>query len=122
MSAFTNAPTITISTPIKNSQGIIVGVIAADISLKSIGEIAGSVKIGKNGYIDVVDNKGVFLATVDQEKVKKGDNIAELGYVKSVLGGKEGGVEDISTRGDKTITVFVPMEKLKWGVSISAYW
>ena len=67
----TNAPCVTISTPIKNKQGIIIGVIAADISLQALKGIAVNAKIGDNGYIEIVDNSGTVIAHPDNDKVVK---------------------------------------------------
>lgn len=71
ISVFTNAPCITVSSPVKNSAGQIIGVIATDVSLKSIWDIADKVQIGHTGYVDVVDNKGTIIAHPDKERVLK---------------------------------------------------
>lgn len=116
ISAFTNAPTVTISTPIKNKSGVIIGVLAADISLKAINEIAQRTHIGQAGYIDVVDAKGTVIAHPDNEKVVKKESFAGLDYVAKAISGQEGTVDANSSRGEKTITAFASVNKYQWGV------
>lgn len=119
ISVFNNAPVVTISAPIKNSAGTIVGVFAADIGLKSLGEIANEVKIGKNGYVEIVDHNGVVIAYPDHEKVLKKENFSAIDHVKKVLEGQTGSMDSISSRGDKTISTFTPVPTYQWGVIVN---
>ena len=119
ISSFTNAPCITISTPIKNSDGAIIGVMAADISLQALKGIAENVKVGKNGYIEIIDNAGTVIAHPNNEKVLKKENFAQIEYVQKVINGQSGWAEVLSTRGDKTITAFAPIAKYKWGIIVN---
>jgi methyl-accepting chemotaxis protein len=116
ISQLTNAPTITISTPIKDANGNIVGVLAGDVSLKSIGELAQKIVIGKTGYIDVVDQKGVLLAHRDEEKVKNQENIAKEEYVQEVINGKSGVQEGMSSIGISSLIAYAPINNYHWGV------
>ena len=119
ISSFTNAPCVTISTPIKTADGVIVGVMAADISLQSLKGISENAKIGKNGYVEIVDNAGTIIAHPVNEKVLKKENFSKLEYVQKVINGKSGWVETVSTRGDNAITSFAPVEKYKWGIIVN---
>ncbi|MDF2636184.1 MAG: methyl-accepting chemotaxis sensory transducer with Cache sensor [Pelosinus sp.] len=119
ISSFTNAPCVTISTPIKNSAGAIVGVFAADISLKSLSAIVDDIKVGKNGYVEIVDHSGVVIAYPDHEKVLKKENFAALDYVKKVIEGQSGSMDTISSRGDETISTFTPVPTYQWGVIVN---
>ncbi len=116
ISQLTNAPTITISTPVKDASGKIVGVVAGDVSLKAIGELAQKVAIGKSGYVDVVDEKGVLLAHRDEEKVKTQENIAKEQYIQDVINGNLGVKEGISSVGIPSLIAYAPIENYKWGV------
>lgn len=119
ISSFTNAPCVTISTPIKNASGTIIGVMAADISLQALKGISENVKIGKNGYIEIIDNTGTVLAHPDNEKVLKKENFGKLEYVQKVISGKSGWLETVSTRGDNVIAAFAPIDKYKWGIIVN---
>lgn len=116
ISVFTNAPTITISAPIKDKSGKIIGVVASDISLKAVWEMAERTTIGTTGYVDVVDNKGTLIANVDKERVLKSDNVGANAYVQTVLQGSSGYVNALSTQGIDSIITFAPIEAYKWGV------
>lgn len=116
VSYFTNSPTVTISTPVKNKSGEIVGVFAADISLKALWEMTGKTKVGQTGYIDVVDHQGNFVAHPDTEKILKKENVASLDYVAKVMSGAAGSTEAVSTIGQESLVVYAPIETLKWGV------
>lgn len=118
ISAFTNAPTVTISTPIRNKSGAIIGVFAADISLKALADIVLKVKIGENGYLDIVDNKGTVIYNPVNDRVINKESFAALDYVKQVMQGKAGYMEAVSSRGDNTIASFSPIAKYGWGVVI----
>lgn len=116
ISSFTNAPTITISVPIKDNQGKTIGVLASDISLKAVWEIAERTSIGATGYVDVIDNKGTLIAHPDKEKVLKKENVGTNEYVKTVLQGSAGHVNAASTKGENSLIVFEPIKNYHWGV------
>lgn len=118
ISAFTNAPTVTISTPIRNKSGAVIGVFAADISLKALADIVSKVKIGETGYLDIVDNKGTVIYNPVNDRVINKESFASLDYVKQVMQGKAGYMEAVSSRGDNTIASFAPIAKYGWGVVI----
>ncbi|WP_312197986.1 methyl-accepting chemotaxis protein [Anaerospora hongkongensis] len=118
ISAFTNAPTVTISTPIRNKSGAVIGVFAADISLKALADIVSKVKIGETGYLDIVDNKGTVIYNPVNDRVINKESFAALDYVKQVMQGKAGYMEAVSSRGDNTIASFAPIAKYGWGVVI----
>ncbi|SDF32041.1 methyl-accepting chemotaxis protein [Sporomusa acidovorans] len=118
ISSFTNAPCVTISTPITDNTGRIIGVMAADVSLKAVWDIVDAAKIGKTGYVDIVDQKGTVIAHPDRERVLNKESFANYSYVASAIAGQSGAEETVSTRGDKTLTVFTVIPENKWGVIV----
>ena len=116
ISSFTKASTVTISVPIRDAGGRTVGVMAADISLKSLSDIAARTKIGKTGYVDVVDKAGALVAHPNPERVSKQDKVGEFTYVKTVLSGKSATQEGGSTTGVDSLIAVAPVEKYGWGV------
>jgi methyl-accepting chemotaxis protein len=117
ISGVTNAPVVTIAVPIKNT-GRVVGVLTADVSLRSISEIAQNLHIGKTGYIDVVDNEGTVIATPDQERVLQRKSLASVNYIQRVLQGESFFVEEISSKGNDSIIAASPVPGYKWGVIV----
>jgi methyl-accepting chemotaxis protein len=116
ISSSTNEPIVTISAPIKNNNGIAIGVIAADISLKIVWEIVEHTTIGSTGYVDVVDNKGTLIVHKDKQRVLQSENVGTNSYVQSVLKGSAGYANAPSTTGTKSLITFAPVKAYQWGV------
>lgn len=116
ISAVSRTPTITISTPIKDPNGKILGVLAGDISLKSIWEIAERTKIGNSGYIDIVDSKGGLIAHPDKERVIQNENIAQEAFIQRVVRGDSGNAEAMSSTHVESLITFNPIKSYHWGV------
>lgn len=117
ISASTQAPCVTIATPIKDKTGAIIGTMSADISLSSIQEIVNSAKIGTTGYIDVVDKQGVLIAHPDKERVLKKESVANLDYITKAISGNSGNITAIDTKGVEALTVFAPIPEYNWGIA-----
>ena len=118
ISAFTKAPCVTVSVPVKNRLGQIVGVIATDISLKTVWEIIDGIKIGQAGYIDVVDSTGTIIAHPDKERVLQKESFTSYDYVARVIDGQRDWVQAASTRGDLSLIVYSSIVRNKWGVIV----
>ncbi len=117
ISASTQAPCVTIYTPIKDKTGEVIGLMSADISLSSIQDIANSGKIGSTGYIDIVDKQGVFIAHPNKERVLQKESVAELDYIAKALNGQSGSTTTIATNGAEALTVFAPIPKYNWAIA-----
>ena len=116
VSATTKQLCVTVSAPIKDDSGAIVGVIASDISLKSLWEATDSIVMGQTGYMDVVDKNGVLIAHPDKSSIENKESIASLPYVAAVMGGESGTVQADSSTGDESLITYVPVEDYGWGV------
>ena len=116
ISSFTKAPTVTISTAIRDTAGKTIGVFAVDVSLKSLWAMAEAVKVGQGGYLDIVDNKGKLLAHPDKDKVQKNESVSDKSYIASVMQGQNGSQEGVSTRGEEAMISYSPVKTIGWGV------
>ena len=117
ISVLTNAPTVTVSTPVKNDAGQIVGVVAADVSLKSLADIVNGMAIGQHGYVDVVDRSGNFVAHPDKDKMSAADTAGGISsYIQAALSGQSGSATGMSTMGAESIINYAPVSQLHWGV------
>lgn len=116
ISATTNQLCVTVSNPVRNENGEIIGVVASDITLKSIWDIADNITIGKTGYMDVVDSTGVVIAHPDKDRVTKKENFSALPYVASVISGKSGTVEAESSQQSDCLIAYAPIENYNWGI------
>ncbi|WP_319468565.1 methyl-accepting chemotaxis protein [uncultured Pseudodesulfovibrio sp.] len=101
-------PNIGMVTKVRNDAGQVVGVAAADISLGKLTEIASSIKIGKSGYIMIVQDDGTVLADPhhDDFVFKK---LNELSKAYAVMGSTSSGLlEDLDIGGkDMYASVYV---------------
>lgn len=68
--AFTGKNIITISKTVE-SNGRIVGTVAIDVALEDLSNILSSIKVGENGYLHVVDSKGVTVAHPNPQELSK---------------------------------------------------
>lgn len=116
ISATTKNLCVTVSAPVMDQAGKVVGVVASDISLSYLWDIAGGITIGKSGYIDIVDNKGTVLAHPDKAKIEAKENFAQYDYVQKVMQGQNGSIESVSSMGAQSLVTYVPVEKYNWGV------
>lgn len=73
----TNESVITLAKPIK-IQDKTIGVLAIDISLKTISDYVSKIKYGDNGYFSVLDSKNNVLINPDKTKIGKLVDIAAL--------------------------------------------
>jgi len=117
ISVSTQAPCITISTPIKDKMGTIFGTMSADISLSAVQEIANSAKIGNTGYIDIVDKQGVLIAHPDKERVLQKENVADRDYIAKILSGRSGSTTALATNGVEALIVYAPIPAYNWGIA-----
>lgn len=115
ISVFTDKPAITVSAPIRRN-GQIVGVFAADISLKKLSEFASLVEIGRSGYIDIVDQAKRLIYSPDETKILKDDSVQGLPYIQAVANGERGSVEATATNGEDALITFTPIPLMGWGV------
>ncbi|WP_353095090.1 methyl-accepting chemotaxis protein [Tissierella praeacuta] len=95
--AFTGKNIITISKTIE-SDGEIIGAIAIDIALEDLSNILSAIKIGENGYLHVIDSKGVTVAHPDSGKLS-GESAKEMPWWNNVS--KEEMDFDVYTINDK---------------------
>lgn len=118
ISGTTNKLCLTISTPIYDESGNVIGVVASDVSLDYLWKIADMVTIGESGYIDIVDNKATILAHPQKERIQEKEKFSQYGYVQKVMQGESGSIEDISSIGEKSLITYAPVEKYNWGVVV----
>lgn len=111
-------PVVWLAAPIKDDNGTVIGIVNADLSMKSFVELSKQTTIGKMGYVDIVDSEGVVLATSDEQRILNSENFSKYGYVSKVIKGEEGYIEGLSTNGELSMTSFAMVAKYNWGVLI----
>ena len=116
ISASTKALCVTMAAPILNNTGKVIGVVASDVSLKSLWDITDNTKIGAAGYMDIVDDKGTVMAHPDKAKIENKENFSKYDYISKVITGKTGSTEGQSTTGTDSLITYVPVDSYNWGV------
>ncbi|GAB7024215.1 methyl-accepting chemotaxis protein [Salidesulfovibrio brasiliensis] len=106
-------PNIGVTTKIRNN-GNVVGIAAVDISLKKLTEIAKSIRIGKTGYIMIVQDDGTVLADprFPDNVFKK---LGELGGAYETLSGTADGLlEGLEVGGVDRMASVLTSPELDW--------
>ena len=118
ISQVSKLPVVWLSVPIKDDKGTVIGVVNADLSMKSFLDLSKQTKIGEKGYVDIVDNTGIVLATPDEKRILASESFLKYDYVTKVTKGQEGYVEGIATNEEKAMTSFTTVPKYNWGVLV----
>ncbi len=81
-------------------DGKIIGVCGADIYLKDLTKDINNIRLGKTGYINILDNSGVVLINKDSKKIGSDSELKknywkdisskDSGFIKTIYEGKEG--------------------------------
>lgn len=108
----TNQIVLTAAMPIKINN-VVVGVLAVDISLKTISDFVGEIKYGNSGYFIMTDNKGVVLVNPNQDKLGKEIDIINL--KDDILKNQQGKL-NYSYEGDKKFSVYNSMSSNDWKI------
>jgi PAS domain S-box-containing protein len=109
--------------PITDIFGDSKGILAAEVNLKFMWELVGTIRVGKSGQAYVVDKKGDLLAFHDISRVLKGENLSQLKEVSDFENDNEVHVTcdaDISRgiQGGYVVSNHVPLGVPDWAVVV----
>ncbi|MBF0507899.1 MAG: Cache 3/Cache 2 fusion domain-containing protein [Deltaproteobacteria bacterium] len=108
----TGRPVILITSPIQ-VDGQYVGIMGTPIELQNFSEsFINNVKIGKNGYMFMLDAKGTILAHPDKQNILK-TNLAEQEFGRNILAQKNGSLT-YHWQGAEQIAYFATYAKNGW--------
>ncbi|MBQ7584185.1 MAG: methyl-accepting chemotaxis protein [Lachnospiraceae bacterium] len=110
------------SAPVFGSDGSYIGCVTVDMSLDSITELVGSIKVGKAGRAVMITAGGTYIYTDDDSKVQNGANISEdttgMGTIASAVTSSGSG-ENTFKDGGKTYNVyFDSVPEVDWRLMI----
>ncbi|GAB6098836.1 methyl-accepting chemotaxis protein [Halanaerocella petrolearia] len=117
ISAETDKPCITISTPIKE-QGKIVGVLGVDISLVTLQQMVNNVNLGESGEIYITDSQGVVIAHPNENMVLEQANNKKLMPVKRALSGKYGSAIYSNKEKEDMLASYYSLKGLGWSLVV----
>lgn len=117
---------VTLLVPIKGWESRILGLVGGDIDPTNsrFQELLKAVKVGEGGYIDLVDDRGVVLASTMPGHVLEGSDHGS--YLSNLIKEKRATVrtchrchegEKVSER-ETEVLAFSPLSQAPWGVSI----
>ncbi|MBO6214114.1 MAG: methyl-accepting chemotaxis protein [Lachnospiraceae bacterium] len=105
------------SAPILDN-GTYIGCITVDLSLDTIANIIGDIKIGENGSAILVAGDGTYIYTEDMDKVAQGMNISnDTSNINTIAGtvlGAEAGETEFTSYAGKINTFFSTVPEVGW--------
>jgi len=121
----TSEPMLIIAVPITDVFGGFKGILTAEVNLKFMWDLVGSIKVGKMGVAYVVDKNGRLIAFTDISRVLSGEILADLPEVEEYVKGAESAHQtqaEISKgiRGNRVLTTHVHLGSPDWAVVIES--
>lgn len=108
--ASTHQVILTAAIPMKINN-VVVGVLAVDISLKTISDFVGQMKYGNSGYFIMTDKTGIVLVSPDKDKLGK---VIDIPSLKNVILKNQQGKLNYSYKGNKKFSVYNSMTSNNW--------
>lgn len=110
-------PMMTFAAPVLNRNNQIIMVLAGEISLSVLNDILSSARLGKNGYVFLIDQYGTIVASADTSLLYK--NVSESTWIQTLLAGKpHTGLEKDDKRtgllGIEVLAAGLPLQN--WGI------
>lgn len=106
------------SAPIFNEAGEYIGCITVDISLDTIAQIIGNIKVGEKGTAMLLAGDGTYIYTQDMSKVASAMNIADdpenISQIASTVLGSESGQATFKSPEGKMNVYFNTMPEVGW--------
>jgi len=121
----TNEPLVLMAVPIKDVFGKFHGSLIAELNLKFMWDLVDNLKIGKTGYVYVVDRNGSLIAYGDAARVLKNENVKSIKPVSTFINSKTRQT-DISTfdgiNQKRVVGTYVPLGTPDWAVITELPW
>ncbi len=108
-------PFLTLAVPIKK-LGSPVGMLAGEVDIRGVWEIADSIKIGESGSVFLVSDDGTLIAHQDKKRVLRNENLSELRDVRDVLSQNNDAIELDDPREGRLVSSYAPVKGPRWGV------
>jgi signal transduction histidine kinase len=121
----TSEPMLIMAVPITDVFGVFKGILTAEVNLKFMWDLVGSIKVGNMGVAYVVDRHGSLIAFSDISRVLRGEILTDLQEVAEYVEGSElthQSHPDISKgiRGNRVLTTHVHLGSPDWAVIIES--
>jgi methyl-accepting chemotaxis protein len=121
LDANTGQMVITISIPLKNSAGKVLGVAGADVTIDKVSEFMKEYKAKETGYALLVDSKGTVLYHPDSELILK-DNITKYegkaGEIGNSMVKGESDMDTVRIYGQDQYMAYSPIGTTGWSSAV----
>ncbi|MBN1392193.1 MAG: HAMP domain-containing protein [Sedimentisphaerales bacterium] len=119
----TSEPLIAMAVPVTDVFNDFKGALLAEVNLKFMWDLVGSMKIGDSGLAYVVDKQGTLIAFGDISRVLKGENIMHLNEVNEFVKGdllihKDSADAVKGILGNRVVANHVHLETPDWAVVV----
>ncbi|MGA2914941.1 MAG: ATP-binding protein [Sedimentisphaerales bacterium] len=119
----TSEPMVIMAVPIMDVFRDFRGVLLAEVNLKFMWDLVGSIKVGKTGLAYVVDRQGDLIAFDDISRILKGENLAYIGEVSEFTGSDKSPVSDEAgiakgIQGNYVVSSYAPLGMPDWAVVV----
>ncbi|MCK5021007.1 MAG: HAMP domain-containing protein, partial [Candidatus Peribacteraceae bacterium] len=111
-------PFISISSPISDDDGEIIGVLASEVDLSPMWGTISKIKVKKTGYVYVVDNDGHLIAYKDIALVKEHLDLNHIGGVRNFFNNVHVSDGYISFNDEEVIGDWKMIEIVGWGLIV----
>lgn len=106
---------ITAAKKVKDDRGNQVGVVAADISLKTVSDLIAEKKVGKTGYAFLINQEGKIIAHPDHKLIKEQYDMGNILDTNKALSGNNSFLE-YEDNDEKYLASYAYIPKLKSSV------
>lgn len=111
LDAGSNGMIISVAKQIRSNDGAEVGVLSMDVKLDKLVQLLGSIKIGKNGYVLLLDSDGNAIATPQQDML--GKSMKDKDWISKVYE-KYTDSLTMSIDGQEVILSYLTVDKTGW--------
>ncbi len=119
----------TLTLPIKNNDGKMIGILCGTIDLKDINKIVQNVKVGQTGYAFLLNKSGEFVAHKNMDLVFKRTNLLKqakenvklqsLSQLVKKMSSKDSNVEVYPIDSQDTYVAYTPVEGTPWSLGLT---
>ncbi len=130
ISRTTNEPIMVVATPLRDSEGRVAGVLAANLSATMLSEITDNIKYGTEGYSYMIGGSGAVIAHGNRDFVLKQRNFIEeartnpdfarLAAMLQRMTRAESGFDEYPFMGADRFFGYAPVEGTSWSIAVGA--
>jgi methyl-accepting chemotaxis protein len=117
-------PIVVAVTPVRNSQGVVIGVLGGVVLIDTINQMVGSVQVGETGYAYLIQQSGLTITHPDKSWVLKVNILKDGGYDQSLVNiitkmtRGETGIDRYLINGGERLLGYAPIDTTGWSLGV----